>query len=41
LTAAVPRAQVKPDFNPDYEVYVQSTSVNRKLVPGTSLLVVH
>lgn len=31
--------RVKPDFNPDYDVFVQSTSVNRKLVPGTKLLV--
>lgn len=32
--------RVKPDFNPDYEVFVQSTSVNRKLVPGTRLILV-
>lgn len=32
--------RVKPDFNPDYDVFVQSTSVNRKLIAGTKLLVV-
>lgn len=31
--------KVRPVDHPNYEVYVQSTSVNRKLVPGTSLLV--
>lgn len=30
--------RVKPDFNPDYDIYVQSTSVNRKLLPGTKIL---
>ena len=30
--------RVKPDFNPDYAVYVQSTSVNRKLKAGTKYL---
>lgn len=30
--------RVKPQFNPDFDVFVQSTSVNRKLVPGTKLL---
>lgn len=30
--------RVKPDFNPQYDIYVQSTSVNRKLLPGTKLL---
>jgi len=30
---------VKPGDNPSYTVFVQSTSVNRKLVPGTKLLV--
>ncbi|MDY0814367.1 vWA domain-containing protein [Kitasatospora purpeofusca] len=30
---------VKPGDNPAYTVFVQSTSVNRKLVPGTELLV--
>lgn len=32
--------RVKPDANPDYEVYIQSTSVNRKLLAGTKLLVI-
>jgi hypothetical protein len=31
--------KVSPQQNPDYLVFVQSTSVNRKLVPGTKLLV--
>lgn len=31
--------RVKPTHNPLYDVFVQSTSVNRKLVPGTRLLV--
>lgn len=30
---------VAPDFNPEYKIYVQSTSTNRHLVPGTKLLV--
>lgn len=33
--------RVSPDFNPDFEVFVQSTSVNRKLVPNTKLLVLN
>lgn len=32
--------KVSPSANPDYDVFVQSTSVNRKLVPGTKLLLV-
>ena len=32
--------RVSPNDNPEYDVYVQSTSVNRKLVPGTHVLVV-
>lgn len=32
--------RVKPDFNPEYDIYVQSTSVNRKLLAGTKLLLV-
>lgn len=32
--------RVKPDFNPEYDIYVQSTSVNRKLLPGTSVLLI-
>lgn len=31
--------RVSPDHNPDYEVFVQSTSVNRKLLGNTRLLV--
>lgn len=31
--------RVTPGYNPDFDVFVQSTSVNRKLLPGTSLLV--
>lgn len=30
--------RVKPDHNPEYDVFVQSTSVNRKLIRGTTLL---
>lgn len=29
---------VKPDYNPDYDIYVQSTSYNRLLVGNTKLL---
>lgn len=29
---------VKPDANPEYRIYVQSTSVNRNLMPNTRLL---
>lgn len=32
-------ARVRPDHNPYYDIYVQSTSINRKLLPGTKLLV--
>lgn len=32
---------VSPEANPIYEVYVQSTSVNRKLMPGTKVLLVN
>jgi hypothetical protein len=31
--------RVKPDQNPDYDVFVQSTSVNRKLLAGQKLLI--
>ncbi|KIF07747.1 hypothetical protein PL81_00185 [Streptomyces sp. RSD-27] len=31
-------ARVKPDHNDDFTIFVQSTSVNRKLVPNTRLL---
>lgn len=30
--------RVKPDYNPEFDVFVQSTSVNRRLVGGTELL---
>ncbi|TVL91186.1 vWA domain-containing protein [Streptomyces sp. SAJ15] len=30
--------RVKPDYNDDFTIFVQSTSVNRKLVPNTRLL---
>lgn len=30
---------VKPDYNPEYDVFVQSTSVNRKLIGNTDVLV--
>lgn len=33
--------RVKPDVNPKYRVFVQSTSLNRKLVAGTKLLIVN
>lgn len=32
--------RVKPNFNPEFDVFVQSTSVNRKLIPGTKLLLI-
>jgi hypothetical protein len=32
--------RVKPDDNPDYSIYVQSTSTNRKLISGTDLLLI-
>lgn len=38
----LPRGQatrVRPDHNPQYEIYVQSTSVNRALMPNTRVLV--
>lgn len=31
--------RVKPEGNPEFQIFVQSTSVNRKLVPNTKLLV--
>lgn len=31
--------RVKPDHNPQYKIYVQSTSVNRKLIAGTRILI--
>jgi hypothetical protein len=30
--------RVKPDFNPDFKIFVQSTSTNRKLVGNTQVL---
>jgi hypothetical protein len=33
------KCHVYPDMNPDYDVYIQSTSLNRVLVGGTKLLV--
>ncbi|MCB5163749.1 VWA domain-containing protein [Streptomyces bambusae] len=33
--------RVKPDHNDDFTIFVQSTSVNRKLVPSTRLLVIN
>jgi hypothetical protein len=33
--------KVDPNHNPDYEIFVQSTSVNRKLMPNTRLLLVN
>lgn len=31
--------KVSPSYNKDYDIFVQSTSINRKLVPNTELLV--
>lgn len=31
--------RVRPDFNPKYNIFVQSTSLNRKLLAGTKVLV--
>jgi hypothetical protein len=31
--------KVKPDWNPDYDIFVQSTAPNRKLPAGTDVLV--
>lgn len=33
--------RVKPDYNQDYAVFVQSTSINRKLIAGTRYLYLH
>lgn len=33
------QVRVHPSQHPDFEIFVQSTSVNRKLVPGSTLLV--
>jgi hypothetical protein len=32
-------ARVRPDDNPKYDIFVQSTSVNRKLGAGTKVLI--
>jgi hypothetical protein len=32
--------RVRPGYNPDYTIYVQSTSINRKLIAGTKLLMI-
>jgi hypothetical protein len=31
--------RVKPEHNPEFQIFVQSTSVNRKLVPGAKLII--
>jgi hypothetical protein len=31
--------RVKPNHNPKFTIYVQSTSVNRKLLAGTKALI--
>ncbi len=33
--------RVKPDYNPDYDIYVQSTAPNRNLIPGTICIVLN
>lgn len=33
--------RVKPDANPEYDIFVQSTSVNRKLIKDTDVLVLN
>lgn len=33
--------RVKPEHNPEFDIFVQSTSVNRKLIAGTRLLVLN
>lgn len=33
--------RVQPNYNPEYDVFVQSTSVNRKLLANTDVLVLH
>lgn len=32
------QVRIRPNWNPDYTIYVQSTSINRKLMAGTKLL---
>lgn len=31
--------KIRPDYNGRFDVFIQSTSLNRKLVPGTKLLI--
>lgn len=33
--------KVKPDFNPEYDIYVQSTAPNRNLIPNTTCIVLN
>lgn len=33
--------KVGPAFSPDFDIFIQSTSVNRKLVPGTQVLIIN
>jgi hypothetical protein len=33
------QVRVKPNLNPEYDVFIQSTSVNRKLLANTDVLV--
>lgn len=35
------QVRVKPDHNPEFQIFVQSTSVNRKLIAGTKLLMLN
>lgn len=32
-------ARARPESNPMYDIFIESNSINRKLVPGTRLLV--
>lgn len=34
-------AKVKPDYNPEFDIYVQSTAPNRVLIPGTTCIVLN
>lgn len=33
--------RIRPDFNPEFEIYIQSTSVNRHVMVGTKILYLH
>lgn len=33
--------KVKPDFNPEYDVFVQSTAINRKVLANTDMLILN